>query len=55
MANSPRIGILGAGGRMGRILIHAGHHAGYEWSAAVECPVSSLLGRAAGEWARGGT
>lgn len=51
MANSPRIGILGAGGRMGRILIQAVHQAGYTLSAAVERPESSLVGSDAGELA----
>ena len=51
MANSPRIGILGAGGRMGRILIQAVHQAGYQLSAAVERPESSLIGSDAGELA----
>jgi glutamate synthase domain-containing protein 3 len=30
MSTSPRIGILGAGGRMGRILIQAVQQAGYQ-------------------------
>lgn len=51
MANSPRIGILGAGGRMGRILIQAVHQAGYQLSAVVERPESSLIGSDAGELA----
>ena len=51
MANSPRIGILGAGGRMGRILIQAVHQAGYQLSAAVERSESSLIGSDAGELA----
>src|SRR5690606_18724175 len=51
MANSPRIGILGAGGRMGRILIQAVHQAGYVLGAAVERPNSSLVGTDAGELA----
>lgn len=52
MANSsPRIGILGAGGRMGRMLIQAVQQAGYTLAAAVERPTSSLLGSDAGELA----
>lgn len=51
MSNSPRIGILGAGGRMGRILIQAVQQAGYTLAAAVEHPQSSLLGADAGELA----
>lgn len=51
MATSPRIGILGAGGRMGRTLIQAVHQAGYTLAAAVERPDSSLLGADAGELA----
>lgn len=48
---NPRIGILGAGGRMGRILIQAVHQAGHTLAAAVERPTSSLLGTDAGELA----
>ena len=44
MSTSPRIGILGAGGRMGRILIQAVQQAGYQLAAAVERPESSLVG-----------
>lgn len=51
MTTSPRIGILGAGGRMGRTLIQAVHQAGYTLAAAVERPDSSLLGADAGELA----
>ena len=51
MASSPRIGILGAGGRMGRILIQAVAQAGYQLAAAVERPSSSLVGSDAGELA----
>lgn len=51
MSNLPRIGILGAGGRMGRILIQAVQQAGYELAAAVERPESSLIGTDAGELA----
>ena len=51
MSTSPRIGILGAGGRMGRMLIQAVHQAGYQLAAAVERPESSLLGADAGELA----
>lgn len=51
MANSPRIGILGAGGRMGRMLIQAVHQAGYPLGAAVERAGSSLIGTDAGELA----
>lgn len=47
----PRIGILGAGGRMGRQLIQAVHEAGYTVAAAVERPDSSLIGSDAGELA----
>ena len=42
MSAAPRIGVLGAGGRMGRILIQAVHEAGYQLAAAVERPESSL-------------
>lgn len=55
MATSPRIGVLGAGGRMGRTLIQAVHQAGYQLAAAVERPTSSLLGTDAGELAGVGT
>lgn len=48
---TPRIGILGAGGRMGRTLIQAVHQAGYTLAAAVARPESSLLGADAGELA----
>ena len=51
MATSPRIGILGAGGRMGRTLIQAVNQAGYTLAAAVERPDSSLVGTDAGELA----
>lgn len=51
MSTSPRIGILGAGGRMGRILIQAVQQAGYQLAAAVERPESSLVGADAGELA----
>lgn len=47
----PRIGILGAGGRMGRQLIQAVQLAGYTLAAAVERPDSSLIGSDAGELA----
>jgi len=50
-STSPRIGILGAGGRMGRILIQAVHEAGATLAAAVERPDSTLLGADAGELA----
>ena len=50
MSATPRIGILGAGGRMGRILIQAVKEAGYQL-AAVERPESSLIGADAGELA----
>lgn len=36
MSAAPRIGILGAGGRMGRTLIQAVQQAGYQLAAAVE-------------------
>ncbi|MEC7118685.1 MAG: 4-hydroxy-tetrahydrodipicolinate reductase [Pseudomonadota bacterium] len=48
---APRIGILGAGGRMGRTLIQAVHEAGAVLAAAVEQPNSSLIGADAGELA----
>ncbi|WP_394651169.1 4-hydroxy-tetrahydrodipicolinate reductase [uncultured Acinetobacter sp.] len=51
MSASPRIGVLGAGGRMGRILIQAVQQAGYQLAAAVERPESSLVGTDAGELA----
>ncbi|KAA8731321.1 4-hydroxy-tetrahydrodipicolinate reductase [Acinetobacter qingfengensis] len=51
MATSPRIGVLGAGGRMGRTLIQAVHQAGYQLAAAVERSESSLVGTDAGELA----
>ncbi|WOE30876.1 MULTISPECIES: 4-hydroxy-tetrahydrodipicolinate reductase [unclassified Acinetobacter] len=51
MSTTPRIGILGAGGRMGRILIQAVHQAHYQLSAAIERPDSSLIGSDAGELA----
>ncbi|MEY4515791.1 MAG: hypothetical protein RL180_137, partial [Pseudomonadota bacterium] len=51
MSNSPRIGILGAGGRMGRTLIQAVVQAGATLSAAIEQPHSSLVGSDAGELA----
>ena len=51
MSASPRIGILGAGGRMGRTLIQAVQQAGYQLAAAVERPESSLIGADAGELA----
>ena len=51
MSVTPRIGILGAGGRMGRILIQAVKEAGYQLAAAVERPESSLIGADAGELA----
>ncbi|MBT0887342.1 MULTISPECIES: 4-hydroxy-tetrahydrodipicolinate reductase [Acinetobacter] len=55
MSATPRIGVLGAGGRMGRILIQAVQEAGYQLAAAVERPESSLLGTDAGELAGVGT
>lgn len=51
MSATPRIGILGAGGRMGRILIQAVKEAGYQLGAAVERPESTLIGTDAGEMA----
>ena len=51
MSASPRIGVLGTGGRMGRILIQAVQQAGYQLAAAVERPESSLVGTDAGELA----
>ena len=55
MSAAPRIAVLGAGGRMGRILIQAVHDAGYSLAAAVERPESSLIGTDAGELAGIGT
>ena len=54
MSAAPRIGVLGAGGRMGRILVQAVHEAGYQLAAAVERPESSLIGADAGELDAGG-
>lgn len=51
MSAAPRIGVLGAGGRMGRILIQAVKEAGFQLAAAVERPESSLVGADAGELA----
>ena len=51
MSAAPRIGVLGAGGRMGRTLIQAVKDAGYQLAAAVERPESSLIGADAGELA----
>ena len=51
MSQAPRIGVLGAGGRMGRTLIQAVYDAGYQLAAAVERPESSLVGTDAGELA----
>ncbi|MBF7688081.1 4-hydroxy-tetrahydrodipicolinate reductase [Acinetobacter rathckeae] len=51
MSDLPRIGVLGAGGRMGRILIQAVQQAGCVLAAAVERPESSLIGADAGELA----
>jgi 4-hydroxy-tetrahydrodipicolinate reductase len=51
MSANPRIGVLGAGGRMGRILIQAVQQAGYQLAAAVGRPESSLVGADAGELA----
>ena len=51
MSTSPRIAVLGAGGRMGRILIQAVKEAGYTLAAAIERPESSLVGADAGELA----
>lgn len=55
MSATPRIGVLGAGGRMGRTLIQAVQQAGYILAAAVERPESSLVGSDAGELAGIGT
>lgn len=55
MTQSVRIGILGAGGRMGRILIQAVQQAGQQLAVAVERPESSLIGADAGEVAGVGT
>ncbi|AOA56940.1 4-hydroxy-tetrahydrodipicolinate reductase [Acinetobacter larvae] len=49
MSAHPRIGIVGAGGRMGRMLIQAVHQAGYPLAAAVVRSGSSLIGTDAGE------
>ena len=49
MSAAPHIGVLGAGGRMGRILVQAVKEAGYQLAAAVERPESSLIGADAGE------
>jgi len=51
MSATPRIAVLGAGGRMGRTLIQAVQQAGYQLAAAVERPESSLVGSDAGELA----
>ena len=51
MSEAPLIGVLGAGGRMGRILIQALHETGYQLAATVERPESSLVGTDAGELA----
>ena len=51
MTTTTRIGILGAGGRMGRTLIQAVLEAGATLAAAIEQPHSSLLGADAGEMA----
>ena len=50
-AAAVRIGILGAGGRMGRTLIAAVQQAGATLAAAIEQPDSSLIGSDAGELA----
>ncbi len=55
MSATPRIAVLGAGGRMGRTLIQAVQQAGYQLAAAVERPESSLVGSDAGELAGIGT
>lgn len=51
MNHQARIGVLGAGGRMGRTLIQAVQQAGGVLAAAVEQPNSSLIGADAGEMA----
>ncbi|EPF81738.1 4-hydroxy-tetrahydrodipicolinate reductase [Acinetobacter rudis] len=51
MSGTPRIAILGASGRMGRILIQAVHQAGYQLAAAIVRSESSLIGTDAGELA----
>lgn len=51
MTQLVRIGILGAGGRMGRILIQAVQQAEQQLTVAVERPESSLIGADAGELA----
>ncbi len=54
MSATPRIGVLGAGGRMGASLIQAVQEAGYQLAAAVERPESSLLGGRCGRAGRCG-
>ena len=44
MSATPRIGVLGAGGRMGRILVQAVQQAGYQLAAAVELTGRSRCG-----------
>ena len=51
MSAAPRIGVLGAGGRMGRTLIQAVQQAGYQLGAAVVRAESTLIGADAGELA----
>lgn len=55
MSTQVKIGILGAGGRMGRILIQAVQQAEQTLAIAVERPESSLIGADAGELAGIGT
>lgn len=54
MSGTPRIAIVGAGGRMGRILIQAVQQAGYTLAGAIVRPESSLIGTDAGEMAGAG-
>ncbi len=51
MSATPRIGILGAGGSMGRILLRLCMKQVINLAAAVERPESTLLGADAGELA----
>lgn len=54
MSGTPRIAIVGASGRMGRILIQAVQQAGYILAGAIVRPESSLIGSDAGEMAGAG-
>ena len=49
-----KVGVVGAGGRMGRLLVKLFHEAeGIEVAAASEIPGSALLNRDAGDLAAG--